>query len=179
MTAAERREAVIDAATKEFAQKGLHGASTDDIARAAGISQPYLFRLFHTKKELYLATAERSIRELYDVFAEAGRGKTGLEALQAMGSAYRDLMTQDRVRMMLMLKCWATSDDPEIREVNRSAWRALTELAEDISGESPEVVSDFFASGTLLTIFMSMDLFDRREPWADRLIAGRDKRLGR
>jgi len=179
MRAAERREAVLDAATKEFAAKGLHGASTDDIARAAGISQPYLFRLFRTKKDLYLATVERSIAELYEVFAEAGRGRTGMDALQAMGSAYRDLMTQDRVRMLLMLKCWGTSDDAEIRERNRSAWRALTELAEEISGESPEVVGDFFASGTLLTVFMAMDLFDEPEPWADRLIAGRDKRLGR
>src|SRR2546430_889103 len=76
MTAAERRETVLDAATKEFAAKGLHGASTDDIARAAGISQPYLFRLFRTKKELYLATVERSVAELYEVFAEAGRGRT-------------------------------------------------------------------------------------------------------
>src|SRR5436190_273865 len=179
MRAAERREAVLHAATKEFAAKGLHGASTDDIARAAGISQPYLFRLFRTKKDLYLATVERSIAELYEVFAEAGRGMTGMDALQAMGSAYRDLMTQDRVRMLLMLKCWGTSDDAEIRERNRSAWRALTELAEEISGESPEVVGDFFASGTLLTVFMAMDLFDEPEPWADRLIAGRDKRLGR
>ena len=62
-------EAVLDAATHEFAVKGLHGASTEDIARAAGISQPYLFRLFGTKKELYLATVERACRPLYEIFA--------------------------------------------------------------------------------------------------------------
>jgi AcrR family transcriptional regulator len=70
-TAAERRVAVLDAATTEFAAKGLHGASTEDIARAAGISQPYLFRLFGTKKELYLATSQRAIEHLYQVFADA------------------------------------------------------------------------------------------------------------
>ena len=58
-TAEERREAVLDAATHEFAVKGFHGASTEDIARAAGISQPYLFRLFGSKKELYLAAFAR------------------------------------------------------------------------------------------------------------------------
>ena len=76
-TAAERRVAVLDAATTEFAAKGLHGASTEDIARAAGISQPYLFRLFGTKKELYLATSQRAIEHLYQVFADAAAGKRG------------------------------------------------------------------------------------------------------
>ena len=76
-TAEERREAVLDAATREFARKGLHGASTDAIARAAGISQPYLFRLFGTKKELYLATSARRMEETYQAFERASRGKTG------------------------------------------------------------------------------------------------------
>ena len=132
-TAEARREAVLDAATREFAKKGLHGASTDDIARAAGISQPYLFRLFGTKKELYLATAQRTIDDLYTVFADAARGKTGLDALHAMGEAYETVMV-DRDRLMLMLKCWASCDDPEICEGVRGAWRDLVDLAERASG---------------------------------------------
>ena len=54
-TAEARREAVLEAARHEFAQHGLHGASTDAIARRAGISQPYLFRLFGSKKALFIA----------------------------------------------------------------------------------------------------------------------------
>jgi AcrR family transcriptional regulator len=176
-SAAERREAVLDAATKEFAAKGLHGASTDDIARAAGISQPYLFRLFGTKKELYMATAQRAIGELYDVFLNAAAGKRGQEALDAMGSAYTELM-RDRDRLMLMLKCWASADDPEIREAVRAAWRNLTELAERVSGEPPETVSRFFAYGSLLTILMSMDAIERSEPWSERLVSGCAKAMG-
>ena len=98
-TADERREAVLIAATHEFAVKGLHGASTEDIARAAGISQPYLFRLFGTKKELYLATARRAVDHLYEVFAGAARGKQGMDALHAMGAAYETVMA-DRDRLM-------------------------------------------------------------------------------
>ena len=170
-TAEARREAVLDAATSEFAKKGLHGASTDDIARAAGISQPYLFRLFGTKKELYLATAQRTIDGLYTVFADAARGKTGLDALHAMGEAYETVMA-DRDRLMLMLKCWASCDDPEICEGVRGAWRDLVDLAERASGESPEAVSTFFSKGALLTILMAMDAFGRPEPWSNRLIEG-------
>ncbi len=170
-TADERRSAVLDAATREFARKGLHGASTDDIARAAGISQPYLFRLFGTKKELYLATARRTVDELYEVFAAAARGKTGMPALQAMGDAYETVMA-DRDRLMLMLKCWASCDDPEICEGVRRAWRDLVDLAERASGESPEAVSTFFSKGALLTVLMAMDAFTRPEPWSNRLIEG-------
>jgi len=176
-TSAERRHAVLDAATKEFAAKGLHGASTDDIARAAGISQPYLFRLFRTKKELYLSTAERAIGELYEIFVEASHGKSGQAALDAMGEAYTELM-QDRDRLMLMLKCWTSCDDPDICEAVRGAWRQLYELAERVSGEAPEVVGEFFAHGTLLTILMSMQAIERPEPWSQRLMQGCRKSMG-
>jgi AcrR family transcriptional regulator len=170
-TADERRAAVLDAATVEFARKGLHGASTDDIARAAGISQPYLFRLFGTKKELYMATSQRAIDHLYEVFAAESRGKTGMEALHAMGAAYESVMA-DRNRLMLMLKCWASCDDPEICEAVRGAWRNLVDLAERASGEPPEVVAAFFSKGALLTVLMGMEAFTRPEPWSNRLIEG-------
>src|SRR5262245_50040632 len=98
-TADERRVAVLAAATTEFARKGLHGASTEDIARMAGISQPYLFRLFGTKKQLYLATAKQAVDHLYSVFADAAEGKTGMDALKAMGDTYESVMA-DRDRLM-------------------------------------------------------------------------------
>jgi AcrR family transcriptional regulator len=170
-TAEERRSAVLDAATHEFAAKGFHGASTEDIARRAGISQPYLFRLFGTKKQLYLATSQRTIDRLYAVFADASAGKSGMDALHAMGEAYEGVMS-DRDRLMLMLKCWASCDDPEICELVRTAWRNLVDLAERTSGESPEAVSTFFSKGALLTILMGMDAFTRPEPWSNRLIEG-------
>jgi AcrR family transcriptional regulator len=170
-TAEERRVAVLDAATVEFARKGLHGASTEDIARMAGISQPYLFRLFGTKKELYLATSKRAVDHLYAVFAEAAEGKTGPEALQAMGEVYETVMA-DRDRLMLMLKCWASCDDPEICEAVRSSWRDLVDLAERASGATPEEVSAFFSKGALLTVLMGMEAFSRPEPWSNRLIEG-------
>jgi AcrR family transcriptional regulator len=168
-TAEERRKAVLDAATHEFALRGLHAASTDEIARAAGISQPYLFRLFGSKKELYLAAAQRCVDELQVVFAEAAAGKSGEEALRAMGDVYLQIM-QDRDRLMLMLKSWTSADDPDIQRLSRDAWCNLVALAEQTSGEPAAVVSRFFASGMLLTIFMSLNLIDDPEPWAVRLL---------
>src|SRR5437667_10888953 len=144
LTAAERRDQILDAALIEFAQSGYEGTSTEDIARAAGISQPYLFRLFGSKKELYLAAAQRCIDETYTRFAEAAKGKSGIEALHAMGEAYSGIV-QDRDKLSLMLKSWS-SDDPDINRVSRTAWRNLVDLAEQASRETPEVITRFFAS---------------------------------
>src|SRR5580658_10623697 len=90
MPAAERRELVLDAAVVEFAVHGLEGTSTEDIARRAGISQPYLFRLFGTKKELFKATVSRCFRETLELFQRAAEGKRGEEALHAIGDAYME-----------------------------------------------------------------------------------------
>jgi len=170
-TAEERRDAVIAAATGEFARKGLHGASTDSIARAAGISQPYLYRLFKTKKELYLATSARRMEETYQAFERASRGKTGAEALEAMGDVYIELI-EDRDRLQLMLQCFADCDDIEVRTAVRRVWRDLVELIERVSGEPPEVVSAFFAKGMLLNVMNAMQLFEDPTDWGNRLMDG-------
>jgi AcrR family transcriptional regulator len=175
-TADERREAVYESAAHEFAHKGLHGASTDAIAKAAGISQPYLFRLFGTKKDLYLATTARKMEETYAAFERVSRGKTGPESLEAMGTAYTELTGADRDRILLMLQCFSGCEDPDVREGVRSVWRDLVELAEQRSGEPPEVISGFFAKGMLLTILMAMQLFEEPTPWGDRLLAGCGKK---
>jgi AcrR family transcriptional regulator len=170
-SAEERREAVVEAARREFALRGLEGTSTEDIARAAGISQPYLFRLFGTKKELYLAAAEKSARETYELFAEAARGLTGTAALKAMGDAYAEMIS-DRTKLLLMLQCLAACDDEDIREAVRAKWRDLVALVEGVSGEDQEIVSRFFASGMLLTVMTAMRLFEDSTEWGDRLAAG-------
>ena len=170
-TAEIRREALLEAAAAEFARQGLHGASTDAIAKAAGISQPYLFRLFGTKKELYLATSRLKMEEVYQAFEQASRGKTGEDAFEAMGEAYRQLI-EDRERLQLMLQCFAGAEDPEIREELRRVWRDLVELIERVTGASNDEVSTFFAKGMLLNVLGAMRLYEDPTPWGDRLIAG-------
>src|SRR5919202_2305036 len=95
-TAAERREAVLDAAIVEFAERGLAGASTEEIAKRAGISQPYVFRLFGTKKDLFKAAVARCLRETLETFQRAAEGKRGIDALDAMGSVYDTDLIDDR-----------------------------------------------------------------------------------
>jgi AcrR family transcriptional regulator len=170
-SAEERREAVLDAGLVEFAEHGLHGASTDAIAAKAGISQPYVFRLFGTKKELFVAVINRCFRETLDIFQRAAEGKRGEEALEAIGKAYNQLL-HDRVRLRGQMQAYAASDDPEIRKIVREGYGDLVAYVERVAGLPPERISRFFATGMLLNVIASMGLEDASEPWAERLLEG-------
>jgi AcrR family transcriptional regulator len=170
LSAEERREAVLEAARDEFASAGFHGTSTETIAAKAGISQPYLFRLFGTKKELFLASVRRCFRETLETFQRAAEGRRGEEALSAMGEAYTALLA-DRSRLMLQMQAYAECDDPDVREAVQQGFGDLYTWIERVSGETDEQLTSFFAFGMLLNVVAAMDLLDSDEGWAKRLIA--------
>src|SRR2546422_399178 len=173
MTADERREAILVFAAEEFAIRGLHGASTDAIARRAGISQPYLFRLFGTKKELYVATAQRCLRRTLETFQRAAEGKRGDEALEAIGNAYGELVTQDPTMLQLQLQGYAAScEDADVRSVIKDGYGDLVTYVERVSGADPGRISGFFAIGMLMNVIAAMGLDRDPEPWAERLLDG-------
>ena len=130
---AEEREEILDAALTEFADHGFEGSSTDAIARVVGISQPYLFRLFGTKKGLYLASAERCLADTYD-FSAAAEGLSGEEALTAIGRSYKEMITADPRRLKAQMQAYAASDDPDVRR--RSAWLRPARRARRSTGAS-------------------------------------------
>ena len=166
----ERREDILDAAIAEFAQKGLHGASTEEIARLAGISQPYVFRLFGTKKELYIAGVARCFRQTLELMQRAAEGKRGEEALHAIGDAYGTLLESDRLYLRAQMQAYAASGDPEIAAVVRNGFGDLVTYVERVSGASQEEISTFFAGGMLLNVLASMEA--PSEPWGARLVEG-------
>ena len=168
-TAEERREEILEAALTEFAAHGFEGASTDGIAREVGISQPYLFRLFGTKKGLYLASAERCLADTYEKFRVASEGLSGDEALEAIGRTYKQMIAEDPRRLQAQMQGYAASDDPDIREVMRAGFGRLVELVES-KGVSGERVVHFFAFGMLINVMTSMGLYDFDAPWAKRLV---------
>jgi AcrR family transcriptional regulator len=175
-TAQERRDEIVDAAFAEFAQKGLHGTSTDVIARRAGVSQPYLFRLFGTKKDLFIAALNRCFRVTLETFMRAAEGKRGDEALRSMGASYEDLLG-DRNKLLLQLHGYAACEDPEICEVVRRGFGDIVEYVERASGAPPERVRDFLARGMLCNVFSAMDLPQDPDGWAQRLLAVYGKEL--
>jgi AcrR family transcriptional regulator len=168
----ERREEILDAAMGVFAEAGYQGASTEEIARRAGISQPYVFRLFGTKKDLFMAVDTRCFRQTLEIFQRAAEGKRGEEALQAIGEAYGELLATDRTYLRGQMQAYAACDDPEICQVVRNGYGDLVTYVERVSGADPATISAFFAKGMLMNVLSSMDLNDPTEPWAKRLLEG-------
>jgi AcrR family transcriptional regulator len=167
---AERREEILDAALPVFAEQGLHGASTEEIARRAGISQPYVFRLFGTKKELYLALVTRCFRQTLEIFQRAAEGKRGEDALRAIGEAYGRLLESDRVYLRAQMQAYATCEDPEVATVVRNGYGDLVSYVERVSGVPAAELSRFFAGGMLLNVLASMNA--TADDWGRRLVEG-------
>jgi AcrR family transcriptional regulator len=157
-SAAERREEIIAVALEHFAIGGYRGASTDAIAREAGISQPYLFRLFHTKQELFLACDERACAKVTDCFRRAAAAAAPGEELKAMGHAYVDELLPDRTAILMLMQGFVASSAPEIQTHVRRRYGELVDEVTRLSGATPPEVWRFFANGMLLNVVAALDL---------------------
>src|SRR5215216_1009412 len=157
-SAEERREEILSVAVRHFAIGGLHGTSTEAIAREAGISQPYLFRLFRTKKELFLACVDRAHDKVHDAFRRAAADAPEGERLKAMGHAYVDELLPDRHAVLMQMQGYVATSDPDIRAHVRDCFERLVAEVTELSGADEASVWGFFAQGMLLNVTQSLDL---------------------
>ena len=174
MTADERRDAIVAAATDEFATGGLVGASTEAIARRVGVSQPYVFQLFGTKKDLFLAVVRSCFSRIILTFEDAaGRWTPGTDdcdsPLMAMGLAYKKLLA-DRTLLMLQLQSYAACSDADVRTEVREGWRHLYGRVREMSGASTEELHQFFGQGMLLNLGAAIGLPGEAKYWTLEMI---------
>ena len=162
MSADARRIAILEAAIEEYGRSGMHATSTEVIAERAGISQPYLFRLFGTKSGLITAAIEHHTDKLRAAFREAveQRDPATTPPLQAMGIAYLSLLEGNTNELRCQLHTWAAASDPAIKEVAQRTYRAIWDDVAELSGAEPSVIRRFMAYGMLLTVIGALDLPD-------------------
>ena len=158
------------AALHEFAEGGFAGTSTESIARAVGVSQPYLFQLFGTKRDLFLATVRHGFRRVRLVFHEATKDapppdRPDCTALELMGNAYKRLLS-DRDLLRVQLQAYAACGDEDVREVVREEFGALYRLVKAESGASDEAIHQFFAEGMLLNVAAALELRGDPDTWS-------------
>ncbi|WDV53818.1 TetR/AcrR family transcriptional regulator [Streptomyces coeruleorubidus] len=172
MSAEERRESVIRAATTEFARGGYHGTSTEAIARRVGVSQPYLFRLFPGKKAIFLAAAERCVEDTIRTFAEAAEGLEGDEALHAMGGAYVETISEQPDRLMMQMQMYLAvaaaeeEGDHEFGEAVRAGWMRLWDTVHLPLGADVDKTTTFIAQGMLINCLVAMGFPADHRVWA-------------
>jgi AcrR family transcriptional regulator len=167
--AAERRDALIDAAVHEFAHGGLHGTPVDKIARRVGVAQPYVFSLFGSKKELFLAAVERGFELTAETFTKAAAvydpavALPDADILLAMGKAYVELLeSEHRDYLMIHHHAYAACDDPEIRERVRGLYARLVAHVERLAGPEfgPDRIDEFFRYGAWLNVAAALGVED-------------------
>jgi AcrR family transcriptional regulator len=164
--ASERRDALIDAAVHEFAHGGLHGTPVDRIARRVGVAQPYVFSLFGSKRELFLAAVERSFELVGEVFERSAAdfdpetAPPDIDVTRAMGDAYVQLLESHRDYLMLQHHAYAACDDPVIRDRVRACYARLVNLVESLTDVEAERIDDFFRWGAWLNVAAAMGVED-------------------
>jgi AcrR family transcriptional regulator len=173
-TADERRDNVLEAAIIEFAALGLHGASTETIAERAGISQPYIFRLFGTKRDLFKAAVERVCDRIMDAFQTAVAARPD-HPLEAMAQSF-DTLVGRRDELVLLLHAFAAAgQDPEALLIGQQRLGEIYAYIAQVSGANDDDVRRFLAHGMLLMVAASLDLCALAEvaPWAKNLTTGK------
>jgi AcrR family transcriptional regulator len=165
MTAQQRRAQLIAVAFEEFAKGGLANTSAESITRRAGITQPYLFRLFGSKKALFLLVVSRCFARMREEFLDAAADLKGRDAIAAMGRRYDDIL-RDRTFLLVQLHSFAACDDVAVREVVRREFGLTWHTVQTRCGLDAVEIKRFMATGMLLNVAAAMDLSHLDEPWA-------------
>lgn len=172
MSGTDRRDLVLDAAVAEFGEHGWHGARIEAIATRAGISHPYLLRLFSSKRDLFIAAMDGAFALMEEAFTAAVERGEG-DPILALGEAYRLLLRDDPAALRLHMHALAVAGDPEVGGAVTRRYAALLEQMRELSGASEDRVRTCFAVGLTLTVVTVLDLPDRRGDlrWGARLLA--------
>ena len=172
MSGPDRRDLALQAAVAEFGEHGWHGARVELIASRAGISHPYLLRLFSSKRELFIAAVDSAFERMEAAFTAAVESDDG-DPILVLGEAYRKLLRDDRPALRLHLHALAVAGDEEVGAAVTQRYAELLGHMRALSGATDDRVRTLFAVGLTLTVVTALDLPGRRADlrWAADLLA--------
>ncbi|MGW4648684.1 TetR/AcrR family transcriptional regulator [Kitasatospora sp. NPDC004289] len=174
-TADERRETVLRTAIGAFAARGYFGTTTTEVAKAAGISQAYVYRLFPSKEALFAAVVEHcfvQVRAALERGAAEAKGSTAEAVLTSMGDAYAKLISDNDLLLVQLHAQAAAVSVPAVRDAVRAGYARVVEYVRGASGGDERQVQEFFAVGMLCHLIVSLDVESVDAPWTRTLSAG-------
>src|SRR3954451_8342440 len=151
MSGDARRDQILQAALAVFAEGGYTGTSTDQVARAAGVSQPYVVRLFGSKQELFGQVYAHACQRVLEALATVPAGPS---AKEQMGQAYVQLL-QDRDLLMVTMHGFVAGADPEIGRIARPTLAEAFRLYRDRTGGTADEARAFVAHGMLINVLVA------------------------
>jgi AcrR family transcriptional regulator len=167
LTAEERSEQLIAAAVTAFSTGGYAGTTTDQVARLAGVSQPYVIRLFGTKQALFIATVEHASARVEQKFRAA------VPDLESLGKAYDEILAE-RELVTVLLHGFNAGSDPAIGPVVRGCFGRIYTAVREITGASADEAREFMAMGMLLSVLGALQVIGPgavpAEPWMADLV---------
>ncbi|MEU1982797.1 TetR family transcriptional regulator [Nocardia sp. NPDC019395] len=172
MTAGERGAQVLEAAVSAFAETGYAATRTDEIARRAGVSQPYVIRLFGSKQRLFLAAVGQVCDRIEEVFTEAAANAGSAEPLDALSQAY-DQFLAERNLLQVLLHAFAAAGDPDIGPVIRDRYGRIYRLIRELTGAPIADARRFLSTGMLLTVMAALRVTGPEAiaaDWADEML---------
>jgi AcrR family transcriptional regulator len=186
--AAERRDALIEAAVHHFAHGGLQGTKVSAIAADVGVAQPYVFSLFPTKRDLFLAAVDRCFEKVAARFGEAaaefdrdGPREPEEDKLNAIGHDYMDALGDNPDQLLLQLQAYAAcGDDPGIQTAVRRNYARLVQLARELTGADDERLDGFFQMGMWCNVAAALGIEDFKSGsgWVEQSVAVDDEAAG-
>lgn len=183
MSGEQRREQILAAALAVFAAGGYDGTTTDQVARAAGVSQPYVVRLFGSKQQLFLELYRSVTDRVLEAMAAV---EPGPDAAARVGRAYVSLMA-DRDLLRVLMHGFISGDD-EIATLARHTLGEVfrmfrVQVADEVvpaddagvpdeGGEPDEAARRFVADGMLINVLLAVDAFGHLgdDPGLDALL---------
>jgi AcrR family transcriptional regulator len=169
-TADERRKQVLAAALAVFAVHGYYGSSTATIAKEAGISHSYVFKLYPTKEDMFVAVVDFCFNRIIERFRDAAEGVTGTpsERLKIIGLSYADIL-RDRNLMLIQLHAYSASVVPAVREAVKAGLQRVVEYIQQATGVTDQEIQQFIGQGLLATINVALGIEHLQEAWAQAL----------
>ena len=166
--AAERRDALIEAAIHHFAHGGLQGTKVSAIAADVGVAQPYVFSLFPTKRDLFLAAVDRCFEKVSALFRQAaadfdanGPQEPDEDKLNAIGHSYMNAIADNPDQLLLQLQGYAAcGDDPGIQTAVRRNYARLVELCRELTDADDERLDGFFQMGMWCNVAAALGIED-------------------
>ncbi|WP_344060232.1 TetR/AcrR family transcriptional regulator [Microbacterium pumilum] len=160
MSSEERRDQIVAAAIAVFGARGYEGTTTDDVARTAGVSQPYVVRLFRSKENLFLAAMQSSLDQLMQVFRVAlADAASDLPVSKRIGEAYVDLLSTRGLHQTLS-HAWLLGGHPVIGPAARKGFAQVWRFFRDEAGLDADQARMFLAEGMLINVMIGMRLVD-------------------
>ncbi len=158
MPAHQRQQQILEAAVEAFAEYGYAGSTTDQIARIAGVSQPYVVRMFGGKHALFIAAHNYVVDRIETAFREAVEKRDeSVSPMDALGLAYLDLIP-DRNLLRMLQHSFTMGADPQFGPPVRDCLVRIYRLVRELTGATAEEANAFVAHGLLINTLVTVQL---------------------